>query len=239
MYQAAHPDRYFTPQNIGTNGNVFLEDGWTVDTDTQLLPFRNPAGGFWTPDSVRDTRTFGYAYPETLDSQSPTGPSKSAIASMSDAAGINSTIAKLYGVPARSRLQIAGPDSSATTRFTDWAIRTSSTSHNTFVARFFFVGDFSSDKVVDVGSWVRTMPSHHSTSTSGTVGDGEERWEGRISLTSSLLDAISQSRLSSLEPSEVVPFLKSGLSWTVLDVSPSPFPSPIYSFPVHPMFRVE
>lgn len=228
MYQAAHPDRYFTPQNIGTNGNVFLEDGSTVDAVTSLLPFRHPSGGFWTPNGVRDTRVFGYAYPETLHSNNGkegegAGWSKdNGMSGNEEGGGINATIAKLYGVPARWRLQIAGPDTSSSTKFTDWSIRASSAAHSTFVARFSFVGDFSSDKSVDVGSWVKIMPSHHSALPAGGVeGEGaeaEKSWEGRISLTNNLLDAISQSKLASLEPSEVIPFLKSSLTWVVLDV---------------------
>jgi tyrosinase len=226
MYQSAHPDRFFSPENIGTNGNVFLEDGSTVDADTPLLPFRNPSGDFWTPNTIRDTKTFGYAYPETIHSAEKAGPSKTNVNFATfdgSARGINASIARLYGVSTHSRLLITGPTAgldATATKFTDWSILTSSSSQATFVARFFFVGDFSSDPVVDVGSWVRMMPSSHTRSTAlADKGDARKKFEGKLSLTSSLLDAISEGKLTSLKEKDVVPFLKGGLSWRVLDVS--------------------
>jgi hypothetical protein len=57
MYQSTHPERILNPENIGPNGNVFLEDYQIVDGDTQLLPFRKPDdNGFWTTNDVQDTR---------------------------------------------------------------------------------------------------------------------------------------------------------------------------------------
>ncbi|KAF1911531.1 hypothetical protein BDU57DRAFT_461208 [Ampelomyces quisqualis] len=231
MYQSAHPDRYFSPENIGSNGNVFLEDGSTVDADTSLLPFRNPAGGFWTPNTIRDTRTFGYAYPETINSREQTGPSKSNIqfATLSNAQGINASIAQLYGVSTRSRLMITGPsaglDTSAT-NFTDWNILASSSSPSTFVAQFSLAGDFSSDAVGDVGSWVRMMPSSHAPhSTPSIATTTRTSVQGKISLMSNLLDAISAGKLASWNAKDVVPFLTSALTWRVLDAQGKPLPS--------------
>jgi tyrosinase len=43
-----------------------------------------------------------------------------------------------------------------------------------------------------------------------------------VSLTASLLDEVTAGRLRSLEPEDVVPYLKEKLSWTVISVRISP-----------------
>jgi tyrosinase len=207
MYQAAHPDRFFSPQNVGTNGNVFIEEGANVDADTELLPFRAPDGGFWTSRKVMDTRVLGYVYPET--------------ANVSTAEEGAKVAAGMYGSSVRERLgaEQFGEVMSANKTFTDWTIRVEAKLAGTFVVRFTLVGDFSSDELVDVGSWVKMRPM------SG-AGMGEEWVSGSVSLSSSLLDQVEAGRLGSLDKADVVPYLKDKLTWDVFKVSPS---TPLFS----------
>jgi tyrosinase len=222
MYQAAHPDRYFEAEDIGRNDNVFLEVGQTVDADTDLLPFRKSSGGFWTTNDARNTETFGYAYPETVKtSDSSDEEHQSAVIA---------SIAQLYGSSARRILSAQAAIAGASTllaadgTFTDWSIDTKAKPSGlppTFVVRFSLVGDFSSDPVVDVGTWVKLMPSSHGKSSNkeGQNSTVERLYQGSVSLTSSLLDQVATGQLNSLAPKDVVPHLKDKLTWKVISVS--------------------
>jgi tyrosinase len=245
MYQSAHPDRYFKPQNIGAAGNVFLENGQTVDADTPLLPFRQPSGEFWTTNAARDTDTFGYAYPETLQAH--------------NTSATQARIAHMYGSSARNMLTAphgAVGFAARVNTFTDWTINAKARVSHSVVARFRLGGDGSSDGV-DVGSWVRLMPASHtrdrtptstpktctSTSTQKTyaststhsikrdnnndnnndnnpsyTGTDKMVYNGGISLTPSLLSQIAAGKLKSLNVGDVVPYLRECLEWVVLDV---------------------
>jgi tyrosinase len=240
MYQAAHPGRNMESENIGNNGNVFLADGTTVDLDTPLMPFRKPGGGgaFWTTNEVGKTETFGYAYPETLKNATKSETEREGEASSDDdededendwfSRSVATSIAQLYSSSARDMLtnnQATASTSSnlvaADGTFTDWSISTSALAHalpSTFVVRFSLVGDFSSDKPVDVGSWVNMMPSSHEENRK-RAAIAEEMYNSSVSITSSLLDQVNAGKLGSLESRDVVPFLKDRLSWKVVGVS--------------------
>ncbi|KAH7068549.1 hypothetical protein FB567DRAFT_615332 [Paraphoma chrysanthemicola] len=216
MYQAAHPGRTFTSASVGDSGNVWLENGQMVDADTPLLPFRKSSGGFWTTKDVRNTTTFGYAYPETIkkNEQSEEEYEEEIVA----------VIATMYGSTVRAMLNAktapAGGSSllASDGAFTDWSIDAAAiTTHlpPTFVVRFSLVGDFSSDKPVDVGTWTRLMPASHTHSGVNDQASTETPYEGRISLTASLIDRVVAGQLMSLNASDVVPYLKDKLTWKV------------------------
>jgi tyrosinase len=217
LYQAAYPDRPWIPQDIGSAGNVWLENGQTVSADTPLLPFRKASGGFWTTNDARDTRSFGYAYPETAQGAN--------ISELDIQTHVQEDITTMYGSSARRMLmnlnaQTAGPVANA---FTDWSIAATamvSALPPSFVVRFMLTGDFSSDEPVDVGSWVKLMPeSHHNDVAEKRASTVDTMHSGTVSLTASLLDQVAAGRLSSLEASDVVPHLSEKLSWTVVSVS--------------------
>ncbi|KAF2026103.1 tyrosinase [Setomelanomma holmii] len=226
MYQAAHPDRNFLPTDIGNNGNVWLEDGTTVDANTTLLPFRKSSGGFWTTNDSRNTTTFGYAYPETVRARAQSDEDYWT--------GVNAAITTLYGSSIRATLSgkigsagqtlpLASTGTSLLANdgtFTDWEIYTTAQPLDlppTFVVRFSLVGDFSSDAPVDVGTWTKLMPASH-----GQAGKVKRAsltdvpYQGRISLTASLIDCIAVGKLASLNAADVVPYLKDKLTWKVI-----------------------
>jgi tyrosinase len=221
MYQARHPDRVFAPTNIGSNGNVWLEEGTTVDEKTLLLPFRKSSGSFWTTSDARNTTTLGYAYPETMKIS---GQSEEDYQDE-----VSKAIATLYGSSTRAMLTTniatagGAPLLTKDGAFTDWAIDTTALTSGlppTFVVRFSLVGDFSSDDPVDVGTWTKLMPSSHGHGSNNKRASTSERpYQGRISLTANLIDCIAAGKLASLNSGDVVPYLKDKLTWKVFSVS--------------------
>jgi tyrosinase len=236
MYQGQNPNRNLEPSNIGSNGNVWLEDGTTVDADTPMLPFRKASGGFWTPNDVHSTETFGYAYPETFREvphaeEEWEGENEEEEEEDDDewrsSKAVSASIATLYSSSVRDMLTTSPATAGGFTQltsngtFTDWSIDTRASAHklpSTFVVRFSLTSDFSSDPSVDVGSWVNIMPaSHEQTRKRGAAI--ETTYNSSISLTASLLDQIKVGKLDSLEEKDVVPYLKDKLNWKVVNVS--------------------
>jgi tyrosinase len=227
LWQAQNPGADLQPTNVGSAGNVFVEDNEVVDGDTPLLPFRRNPGSFWTTNEAMDWRLFGYDYPETRP-----GSGSSA----------GATVAQLYSGSARGRMTAAQTGDithhsmfdAGEAEYTDWVINTSAAPLDlppTFVVRFSLVGDFSSDAPTDVGMWSIMLPAGHNEakrlirkaellSKRTTVDD--MTLHGTVSLTSSLLDQIEAGNLQSLDEKDVVPFLKEKLSWKIYGVGRSP-----------------
>jgi tyrosinase len=64
MWQDLNPNSYVTPKP--SEGNFFTESNAIEDTNSALKPFWDASGtDFWIPTDVKQTNTFGYAYPET------------------------------------------------------------------------------------------------------------------------------------------------------------------------------
>jgi tyrosinase len=225
MYQAANPNTYMEPANVGDAGNVYLENYQTVDGNTELLPFRKSSGSFWTTNEIRSTETFGYAYPETQ---------KNAQLSVADLqSSVEATVARLYSSSARNMLTASPATAdgrmllSNDQTFTDWTINMqapSSALPSTFIIRFHFIGDFSSDPVIDVGRWMKLMPVDHKTAShvsaqmSGFAAS-DQMIKGTVSLTTRLLEQVDAGKLASLDVVDVVPFLKESLTWKGISVS--------------------
>lgn len=65
IWQAIYPDSYMGPA-VATTGTATIKVGDKLDQNSPLTPFHNDtSNNFHTPNSVRDTKTFGYSYPET------------------------------------------------------------------------------------------------------------------------------------------------------------------------------
>ncbi|KAL6159798.1 hypothetical protein ACJQWK_06164 [Exserohilum turcicum] len=212
--------------SIGNQGNVFLEDDQEISADTELLPFRQRPGKFWTTNECRDTAVLGYAYPETQRWKFG-----------SDAAyqsSVGSVIAKLYS--GRLRSQVAAAQVSAfghslsdnSNVFTEWTVETRAATcklPSTFRVDFSLMGMFQSDDIVDAGSWMVLAPEHAGTrhGTNATCGL-EKVVHGTTSITSHLIDRINKGRLASLKAEDVAPYLQDALTWNVFDVSWQPMP---------------
>ncbi|KAF1925295.1 tyrosinase [Didymella exigua CBS 183.55] len=220
LWQAQNPGVHLQRTNVGSAGNVFVEDNDVVDGDTPLLPFRRNPGSFWTTNEAMDWRLFGYDYTETRASGS---------------ASAGATVAQMYSGSTRGRLTATHTGSvthhsvfdADEVEYTDWMINTSAAPLNlpsTFLVQFSLVGDFSSDASSNVGMWSVMLPTGHDKakrlihevellSERAIVDD--MTLHGTVSLTSSLLDQIEAGNLRSLEDKDVVPFLKEKLSWKI------------------------
>lgn len=224
LYQAEHPEASLQPTNVGTSGNVFVEDNSMVDGDTPLLPFRRNPSSFWTTNEAMDWKLFGYDY---------------AGIGADSAASARATVARLYSGNARGRLTADQKgsiehsllSSNEETTYTDWIIKTAAAPLDlpaSFVVQFSFVGDFSSDEPKNVGMWPILMPKDHnkakrslreSERLTQRATAAEMTLHGAVSLTTSLLDQIDAGQLRSLDVEDVVPFLEEKLSWKVYSVS--------------------
>ncbi|KAF2705035.1 Di-copper centre-containing protein [Pleomassaria siparia CBS 279.74] len=221
LWQVANPDSWFVPESVGPNSNFVISENQIVDGTTPLSPFWRDSKTFWTVDEVRDTTVLGYAYPETQSWKfASTELYRNAV---------TATISQLYSSSARDRLT-AGSDGqrgdlahlNANNTFTDWSINafaSRNTSSSIVQVQFSLVADVSSDPPKNVGIWNAMMPSAHSND--GNNDDNKLNsmndivLKGSIGLTADLLDCIASGRLESLEAVDVVPFLKTRLTWNV------------------------
>ncbi|ORY14554.1 hypothetical protein BCR34DRAFT_599107 [Clohesyomyces aquaticus] len=219
LWIAANPDKYIEPQTV-KDGTFTIEDNTVVDADTPLKPFWSTPAAFWTTNQVRDTTLLGYAYPETMRWNFSNDEMYGA--------HINATISQLYGSSARARLSQAAERGQGSDlahlntddSFLDWSIDAEASSDDmpaTFIVRFSFVGIFSSDPVVEVGSWTRLMSAGNVVNPNKMkrASTLAPNLKGSVSLTGSLMDDIVAQKLESLDAGAVVPYLKERLAWKV------------------------
>jgi tyrosinase len=218
MYQAMYPDIYFTTQNVGTNGNVWIENDSDVDVDTALLPFRKATGEYWTTSDVRSTTTFNYAYVDTFKPHN--------VSDTEHIDAVKATVARLYGSSARAmltaQLASAGSEclSTGVSNFTDWTIRASTLTSGppAFVVHFRLRGNGPGQSGrVDVGTLMKLMSMSHDT-TPRPDPIPKESYEGSVSLTATLVDQITDGRLRSLNEADVITFLNEYLDATITTV---------------------
>ncbi|KAH9878874.1 hypothetical protein J1614_002309 [Plenodomus biglobosus] len=224
LFQVIKPNATMGNSNIGPNGNVFLENDQDVNATTELIPFRRESGDFWTTKDCYDTKVLGYAYPETQ--------SWDFISNATYRENVTSAIARLYGGKTRRLLvddthQMTGEMQASLEHdntFTDWTIESEALTTSlpsTFIVRYLFTKNGSTDVGIDVGAWMRLMPSTHGKmekkaehiprSTSYSPGI----IRGTTGLTTHLLDQISAGHLASLKAADVVPYLTERLAWKV------------------------
>ncbi|EAS28837.3 tyrosinase [Coccidioides immitis RS] len=66
MWQAIYPDSWVQP--LASMSRTYVSSAGTVeDGNTPLAPFHSRGSAFWTSNSARSTRAFGYTYPEIQD----------------------------------------------------------------------------------------------------------------------------------------------------------------------------
>ena len=207
LWQTANPDKFMTPASSGSMGTFAIPDNIDLTEDTPLAPFWNGPSTFWTTRQLRYTETLGYAYPESQRGN------------LTDAelmAQARTAIVKLYSPFARGALsprlvvkrQDVQTDLSFLSRngtYTDWTIRASA------------VGCFAFNMRVSLRNPVATW----SVLISGDMGSTaatRSTVSAVIPLTSVLLGEIQCKELASLNPEDVVPYLKQYLSWEVYNV---------------------
>ncbi|KAH7124115.1 tyrosinase [Dendryphion nanum] len=218
LWQAVHPDLWVEPANINGRGNFVLEDNTWVDGNTELKPFWKTKNTFWTSNDARNTIDLGYVYPETQEWNYETEDEYRS--------AVNTSIATLYSSSARAMLTAnAGAQGSPLNhiieddRFLDWSIDIEATQSfsSSFIVRFSLLDELSSEAATPVGSWSVLMPeqSHDKARLPRRASPNESRFHGTLDLTPVILDQIAAQKLGSLDPIDVVAFLKQALTWEI------------------------
>lgn len=89
IWQELHPDSFMSPREAPYS-TFGATEGELQSADTPLTPFWDKSGTrFWTSAEVKDTTTFGYAYPETQQWRYPDYPTYQA--------AIRRAVTALYG----------------------------------------------------------------------------------------------------------------------------------------------
>lgn len=66
MWQAIYPDAWYEP-SLAQYGTWTIASGTLIDGNTPLAPFNTANNTMWTPNTARDTKTFGYSYADIED----------------------------------------------------------------------------------------------------------------------------------------------------------------------------
>ena len=213
LWQVLHPKTYVVPEPA--TYNTFTNSAGQMQTSSSsLTPFyKDGKGNFWTSDSARSTQTFGYAYPETVNS-----------AGGNTTAQVVSAINKLYGItPSKQKRDGTFKmirDLGAQQR--EW-IANIKVEKNALSEPFFihvFIGPFDDS---NPSSWSLEPNLAGSnfvfTKAAGTSNcqgcDQRQLVSATIPLTSSLMDNVAEGHLASMQPADVEPFLTSNFDYRI------------------------
>lgn len=231
MWQVLNPDSYVEPE-AQAYGTYMVSSGEVLDEDSELYPFHSSTNGdFWTASQVRDVEAFSYTYPELVNA---------------DQAAMRTTINRLYGQSTVShrtkRTDVGGVVDGVTGiinkliqpgqidagaaekdehRFEYTAnIKLSKCALGGPGVIYLFLGDHSDD----AADW---MTDDHLAGSSplfvmddSAMGSGESHdIYAAVSLTREIEQRVASEDLGCMDPSEVVPYLKENLSWTIVKVS--------------------
>ncbi|KAG9248530.1 hypothetical protein BJ878DRAFT_476387 [Calycina marina] len=197
MWQILNPNSWITP-HPAAHATFTTSAGQEQNSQTALTPFYDANGLFWTSDGVRDTRTFGYAYAETIpSSNSP--------------AQVVTAINRLYGSaptnPKRSlRTSILSESGSHQEWLTNFVVDKNALGVPYFI--HIFLGPFADNPF----SWsfepnlVASHSINHMTSSEG-MSSGRNLISGTIPLTVALQTKIDEGNLRGLEPEYVDDYL--------------------------------
>jgi tyrosinase len=210
MWQTLYPNSYVVPEPA-TYDTFTSSAGQTQDSSSHLTPFHDDTtGDFWTSDTVRSTGTFGYVYPETVNS---TGANITA--------QVVSAINTLYGTTLSKKRDIRLEQRTPGAQSREW-IANIRVEKNALSEPFFihiFIGPFDT---ADPASWSfepNLVGSHFvftKAVTSNCPGcDPSQLVTATIPITSALMGQVSEGKLASLQPADVEPFLMSNLKYRV------------------------
>lgn len=87
LWQALNPKSYSFDTKLA-QGTYTTAEGTQVDVNSPLQPFhKDTAGKFWTSNDVRDTKIFGYTYPELNDGKTTVGDIRGKVQKLYGASG--------------------------------------------------------------------------------------------------------------------------------------------------------
>lgn len=239
LWQAVNDAGNYVQSATEKDGTYTHAIGSTEDINTPLTPFHSDdAGNFWTSDSVRNIKTFGYSYKELADWN---------FTSTNDFQNsVRGYINTLYGPTSSSKtvskrhMKRSADDSTLQTREKTTDPKegekspptSSDGKYNEYLANIrvskdaiggsFFVHIFLGDFNPDPATWTTepNLVGTHTIFTSITPKEnGNIQVSGVIPLTTALIDDIQAGSLKSLDTAEVEPYLKEKLQWRVTKVS--------------------
>jgi tyrosinase len=174
-----------------------------------LVPFRSDAsGGFWTSETVRDTRAFGYEYPETDEGAT--------------AAEVKTAINQLYGpilakTPAKRGLLKGAPTPEETR---DWYVDiVTSTLPERGSYYVYALFQNSGGKTNLVGAHCAISMSPGCGNSCPVSNHGDLRTTASLPLNDALLKEVSVGNIDSLKPDDVLPHLHKDLKIKCVQVS--------------------
>ncbi|KAF3915762.1 Tyrosinase [Dactylellina cionopaga] len=242
IWQGINPTSYtLSGRSMGT---FAIRAGTQEDLNTPLPPFRQTANSYYTSATAARTKTFGYAYPETVDWNSGAGTNNvgNVIAavnnlygrgtpalSLSDAGRIamrkrelGQPIKREEGKPSNFLNTPPSPDSLSTVeknivnngKYNEWVADIRV--NNDALNGTFSVHAFLGEFATNVASWPtdKNLVGTHSIFT-GIGGGMSDLVSGAVPLTSALLNRIVIGDLQNLKPETVVPYLKKNLKFKV------------------------
>ncbi len=234
LWQAVNdPGEYVQPAPTKDGSFTIAKDA-TEDINTPLTPFHSSdQGAFWTSDSVRSIKTFGYSYAELADWNFTSTDNFQA--------SIRGFINTLYG-------NNSHPNAVSKRTFkrdTNYALQTRDANsalqirtdprpdqYNEYLANIrvskdavggsFFIHIFLGDFNPDPATWINepNLVGTHCVFTSIKPMEGKDlQVSGVVPLTTALIEDIEADCIKSLDAAEVVPYLRANLHWRVTRVS--------------------
>lgn len=213
MWQTIYPNSYGASQKA-TAKSWTVAKGSTQGANSPLTPFYKSAGTFWTTNSVRNWKVFGYTYPEFVDSDG-------------SAASIRKYVNALYGPNASKSAGSTKRDTENGTITTPLVANNGSLFQyvaNIQTTRFALDGSYNiylfngaptESNPVDYILDPNLIGPLGVFSTSGMVG-ADAVVQGSIPLTRTLTNLVDAGTLSDLTEATVVPYLAKNLQWIIV-----------------------
>lgn len=222
MWQVVHNDSWLEPMKaILPTRTISAGDNQTSLTD--LTPFYYNETHFWNSDQVRDHKVFGYSYADVGNGNRSEvvlainrlytnfSPAKIHLFTKENIAGLMAV--RRPPTPLLSMEAIIHNGTYrewiASIKVNKFAIKTSFSVHLFLgkIPRFSAKWELEDNNVGNLG--VFAGGHTHARTTTLRIG-------GTVPLTSTLVDQVSEGRLASLRPPDVVPFLRDNLGFVVM-----------------------
>lgn len=217
MWQILNPNSFVVPEPAMYS--TFTESvGQTQDANSPLAPFhRDQAGDFWTSDGVRNTETFGYAYPETQTNGVDT--TQQVIVALNTLYGPAATTPKKRN--SRGLFQGDGTADPGNLR-TEWIanIRVQKYALNAPFFVHVFVGSFSEDPFSwsfepNLAGTQAVFVKAASSIPASCNCNPDQMVAATIPLTDSLRQSVAAGLLKSMDVDDVTTFLAEHLSYRI------------------------
>jgi tyrosinase len=236
MWQSINPQSYVVP-TMNAFGTYAEPRGFVDTEDSNLLPFHSDnESGFWTSSEVRSTRTFGYAYQDTVDwnltEATLASNVRSSVNKLYSSVSVNGT-SRQRGSMSMRNTELLGLESdtlNVASKFKgkeqerQWTIKVQMQrfAHHSPFSLDFFVGP--PPILPSAWSTASNLIGSHAQLIAANINPtlfNESQHtlsHGEVSLTHYLTVMTERGELASLEPDSVMPFLTKFLNWRARDM---------------------